>query len=208
MSARRKSAWSKAWLAALTAAVAACSVPVAYQPNDGVLEGMRSDQREQTFAEALSRARKPRIVQVWIDDSSYGYDSGVAIRDGFGIPVGYAPRRRVVYFANVGELRLYDNNAVFVFDTTGRLVDKLQFGYRDDAQRMIDLMAAYRAQRYAGASSPGPNRRPPHRYDRRYEPRPEPPPPPRYDPRYDRPGPDYDEGPYDEPPDRDPRYRY
>ncbi len=176
-------------LIALVAGLVACSVPVAYQPDDGVLEGMRADQREQLFAETLNRALKPRIGQVWVDDSSYGYDTSIAVRDGFGIPVGYAPRRRIVYFANVRELRLYDNDAVFVFDVTGRLVDKLRFGYREDAQRMIDLIAAYRAQRYAGAASPG-SERSRRRYDRRYEPRPQPPPPPRYDPRYDRPGPD------------------
>jgi hypothetical protein len=194
-------------LVVLFAVLVGCSSPVAYRPDDAVLEGMRSDQREQLFAETLSRALKPRIGQVWIDDSSYGYDSAVALRDGFGIPVAYAPRRRIVYFANVGELRLYDNDAVFVFDTSGRLVDKLQFGSRDDGQRMIDLIAAYRAQRYAGAASPGPDHRSPHRYDRRSRPRPPPPPPP-YDPRYDSPEREYDDAPYDEQGNDGRRYRY
>jgi hypothetical protein len=116
---------------------------------------MTRNQREQMFAETLSRALKPPIYQVWIDDASYGYDSARTVRDGFGIPVGYTTgRRRIVYFANVRELRLYDNNAVFVFDMSGRLVDKLQFAYPDDAQRMIDLIASYRAQRLAGEASP------------------------------------------------------
>jgi hypothetical protein len=175
---------------ALAVTLAGCSQPVAYQPNDGALDGMTRDQREQIFAETLSRAVKPRIFQVWIDDSSYGYDSSIAVRDGFGVPMGYTGRRRIVYFANVGELRLYDNHAVFVFDTSGRLVDKIQFGHYDDAARMIDLVAAYRAQRVAGGESPGPPRERGHRYDRRYE---QPPPDPRwedrppYDPRYDYP---------------------
>jgi hypothetical protein len=183
---------------ALAVTLAGCSQPVAYQPNDGALDGMTRDQREQIFAETLSRAVKPRIFQVWIDDSSYGYDSSVAVRDGFGIPVAYGGRRRIVYFGNIRELRLFDNHAVFVFDTSGRLIDKIQFGYADDAARMIDLMASYRAQRLAGGGSPGPSRETGHRYDRRYErrsdepryeePRYERPPPPPYDRRYD----DYD----------------
>jgi hypothetical protein len=188
MSMPRCRACSKLSLLALAVGLVACSVPVAYQPDEGVLEGMRSDQREQLFAETLSRALKPRIAQVWIDDSSYGYDGAVAVRDGFGIPIGYGARRRIVYFGNVRELRLYDNNAVFVFDVSGRLVDKLQFGYREDAQRMIDLIAAYRARRYAGAAAADTDHRARHRYDRRYEPRPMPPPPP-YDPRFGPPDP-------------------
>jgi hypothetical protein len=176
-------------LPALLAMLVACSSPVAYRADEEVLHGMTRDQREQLFAETLSRARKPRIYQVWIDDSSYGYDSEVPMRDGFGIPVGYAGRRRIVYFANVRELRLYDNHAVFVFDTTGRLVDKIQFGYREDAERMIDLIASYRAQRLTGTASPGPARPSGHRYDRRYEQRGDERDrdDPRYDPRYDEP---------------------
>jgi len=197
-------------LLVIVAALAGCAVPVAYQPNDGVLEGMTRDQREQLFAETLSRALKPPIYQVWIDDSSYGYDSAVALRSGFGVPVGYTGRRRIVYFANVRELRLYDNNAVVVVDTRGRVVDKIRFAYRDDAARMADLIASYRAQRYAGAASPGPGRDMGHRYDRRYERRDEERPyddrPPRA-PRYDEPPSGYDDDrDYDDP--YDDRRRY
>jgi hypothetical protein len=160
---------------------------------------------------------------VWIDDASYGYDGAVAVRDGFGIPVGYYPgRRRIIYFANIRELRLYDNNAVFVVDTSGQTVDKLVFGYRDDAQRMIDLMAAYRARRYSATPDTEPPRKgaqerrerqpPPYdpRYDRRYSPPPPPPgydprygPPPGYDPRWDGPPPPPDEYQGEGPPPRD-----
>ncbi|HXJ34174.1 MAG TPA: hypothetical protein VMS22_09045 [Candidatus Eisenbacteria bacterium] len=178
----------------LVGVLSGCARQVPYQPNDAVLEGMTRAQREQAFVETLSRALKPRIVQAWIDDASYGYDAAVTIRDGFGIPTGYyGGRRRVVYFANIRELRLYTNNAVFVVDTSGRTVDKLVYAYTDDAQRMIDLMAAYRARRYSGASqaepqSPGrPHRawRPPP-YDQQYDPRGNAP-PPGYD---DQSGPD------------------
>ena len=123
---------------------------------------------------------------MWIDDTSYCYDSAVAVRDGFGIPVGDTGRRSIVYFANIRELRLYENDAVFVVDTNGQTVDKLDFAYRDDAQKMIDLLASYRSRRYAGAGNDEP--RPSDR--RRYE-RPREPAPPPYDPRYDRPR-DYD----------------
>jgi hypothetical protein len=175
------------------AVLAGCSTQIAYWPDEAVLEGFGRDQREQMFAETLSRARKPPIAQVWIDDSSYGYDRPgryYAYPYYYGDPYygpyyGHPGRRRIVYFANVGELRLYSNNAVFVVDTTGRVVDKLVFGTQEDAVRMIDLMAAYRAQRYRAETSPGPGpQQRGHRYDRRYEaaPRPDP---------YD------DRGPYD-----------
>jgi hypothetical protein len=173
-----------------------------YPPNEGVLDGMTREQREQLFVESLSRARKPQIYQVWIDDASYGYDSTRTLRDGFGVPVGYTGQRRVVYFANVRELRLYDNHAIFVIDTSGRLVDKVQFAYRDDAERMIDLIAAYRAQRLAGQASPGPRYRSGPPYPRPYRRRGHEPPeegPPPYDPRddeYDR-FERYDDGPRD-----------
>jgi hypothetical protein len=202
---------------ALVTLLAGCASQLPYTPNDGALEGMTRDQREQLFVETLSRAVKPRIVQVWIDDASYGYDGAVAVRDGFGIPVGYYPgRRRIIYFANVRELRLYDNNAVFVVDTSGQTVDKLVFGYRDDAQRMIDLIAAYQARRYSATPDPEPPRKgpqggrerqpPPYdpRSDRRYDPRgygPPPgyyPPPPGYyppPPGYDGPPPGWNDGP-------------
>lgn len=178
-------------LVTLTVMLAGCSAPVAYRPDEEVLHAMTRDQREQIFVETISRASKPRIYQVWIDDVSYGYDSAVAVRDGFGIPVGDTGRRRIVYFANVRELRLYENDAVFVVDTNGRTVDKLDFAYREDAQRMMDLIAAYRANRYAGAGSPAgePRRHEPRPYQR--PPRERVPPP--YDPRYDRPPPDYDD---------------
>jgi hypothetical protein len=201
---------------ALVTFLSGCAAQLVYQPNDAVLDGMTREQREQLFVETLSRAIKPRIVQVWIDDASYGYDSAVAVRDGFGIPVGYYPgRRRGAYFANIRELRLYDNNAVFVVDTNGSTIDKLVFGYRDDAQRMIDLIAAYRARRYSGAAEtePPPDRRrerrlrqpPPYdpRNDRRYDPRWDGPPPGYYPPPgYDGPPPGYDGPPpgYDGPP--------
>lgn len=173
-------------LVALCAIVSGCAAPVAYRPNEAVLDGMTPDQREQMFVETLSRAAKPRILQVWIDDASYGYDSPQAIRDGFGVPVGYTGRRRIVFFANVRELQLYDNGAVFVVDTTGRTVDKIRFAYPDDAQRMIDLIAAYRARRFAGASAP--RAKADRRYDRRDDRRRKAAPPP-YDPRYDEPPP-------------------
>jgi hypothetical protein len=177
-------------LVALCAIVSGCAAPVPYRPNEAALDGMRRDQREQMFVETLSRAAKPRILQVWIDDASYGYDSAQTVRDGFGVPVGYTGRRRIVFFANVRELQLYDNGAVFVVDTTGRTVDKIRFAYPDDAQRMIDLIASYRARRYAGASSPRdePDRRYDRRYDRRDDRRREWSPPPD-NPRYDEPPP-------------------
>ena len=201
MTSRMRSRAAASVVSALCAAVlTACATPVSYQPNEAALDGMTRDQREQMFVETLSRAAKPRIQQVWIDDASYGYDSAVAVRDGFGIPIGYTGRRRVVFFANVRELRLYDNDAVIVVDTSGRTVDKVVFGYRDDAQRMIDLIAAYRARRYAGAASPGRGTEAERRDQRRREGRP---PAPR-DPRYDRPPPH--DPRYDRPPPRDPRY--
>ena len=43
----------------IAATTIACSTPIAYQPSEGVLDGMSRDQREQLFAETLSRARKP-----------------------------------------------------------------------------------------------------------------------------------------------------
>jgi len=177
-------------LVALCAIVSGCASPVAYRPNEAALDGMTRDQREQMFVETLSRAAKPPILQVWIDDASYGYDSAQTVRDGFGLPVGYTGRRRIVFFANVRELQLYDNGAVFVVDTTGRTVDKIRFAYPDDAQRMIDLIASYRARRYAGASAPRdePDRRFDRRYDRRDDRRREWSPPPD-DRRYDEPPP-------------------
>ncbi len=195
----------------LIGVLSGCARQLPYQPNDAVLEGMTRAQREQAFVETLSRALKPRIVQAWIDDAAYGYDSAVAIRDGFGIPTGYyGGRRRVVYFANIRELRLYDNNAVLVVDTSGRTVDKLVYAYRDDAQRMVDLIAAYRARRYSGAGqaepqSPGREHRAwhPPPYDQPYDPRYEPRPGPGYDPRGNvppPPGSDDQSGPDDGPP--------
>ena len=190
-------------LVTLAVVLIGCSQPIFYRPDAEVLHGMTADQRDQVFVETISRASKPRIYQVWVDDVAYGYDSAVAVRDGFGIPVGDARRSRIVYFANIRELRLYDNDAVLVVDTTGRTVDKLDFAYREDAQRMMDLIAAYRANRYAGARRDDQTRR----YDRRrYAPPPprERRPPPSYDPR---PRGYYDEddryGPRDDDPRRD-----
>lgn len=132
---------------AAVALLAGCAARIDYRPDDGALQGLTRRQREQVFVETISRAVKPRIVQVWIDDVSYGHDAGRVVRGGFGIPVGQVPVRRIVYFANVGRLQLFTNDAVFVYDTSGRVLDKLVFANRADAQYAMDVIAAYRARR-------------------------------------------------------------
>ena len=181
-------------VAAVTALVVGCSAPVAYRPNETAFDGLTQDQRDEAFVDTLRRASKPRIVAAWVDDHSYTYETPLAVRDGWGIPMGYVPRRRTVDFGNVRELRLYDNNAVFVVDNGDRYADKLAFAHREDAERMIDLIGTYRARHLAGVTSPRmharrPERRPPRYgppppYDRRYGA------PPPYDPRYGPPPPD------------------
>jgi hypothetical protein len=147
-----------------------CSAPVAYRPDAESLHGLERRQREQVFVETISRAIKPRIVQVWIDDVAYGHDDGRVVRDGFGIPVGRYAARRIIYFANVGRLQMFTNNAVFVYDTSGRVVDKLRFGNPDDAARAMDVIAAYRERRMGPGAQHHDDYDPEARYEnRRYE---------------------------------------
>jgi hypothetical protein len=127
--------------------LAACSAPIDYRPNPESLHGLSRPQREQVFVETISRAIKPRIFQVWIDDVSYGHDDGRVVRGAFGEPLGIVPRRRIIYFVNIGHLQLFTNNAVFVYDTSGRVVDKLVFSNVTDAQYTMDVIEGYRAMR-------------------------------------------------------------
>jgi hypothetical protein len=163
---------SRAGLTALSivAILAGCSAPVDYRPDEETLHGLERRQREQVFVETISRAIKPRIVQVWIDDVSYGHDAGRVVRDAFGIPVAQVPERRIVHFANIGRLQMFTNDAVFVYDTSGRVVDKLRFSNPSDAQRAMDVIAAYRARRLGPGAESYDDYDPEDRYrDRRYE---------------------------------------
>lgn len=147
-----------------------CSAPVQYRPDEESLHGLETRQREQVFVETISRAIKPRIVQVWIDDVSYGHDAGRVVRDAFGVPVGQYPERRIIYFVNISRLQLFTNNAIFVYDTNGRVVDKLRFSNPSDAQAAMDVIAAYQARRMAPGAERYDDRDADRRYrDRRYE---------------------------------------
>lgn len=143
---RRSPRAAHVWMLTVSMTLAlACSAKVPYQPRDGALDGVPEGERQRAFAETLTKAVKPRIVQVWVDDASYGYESDRVVRG--------ANQRSGVYFINVSRADLYSNNVVFVVDTNERVVDRVGFATPNDARAFIDVLAFYRTRRVAGVSA-------------------------------------------------------
>jgi hypothetical protein len=134
------------------AAALGCTPRTDYQPRDQVLDGLGAPEQERKFSEALTRAVKPRITGVQVDLNRYAYQAEVTVHGAYGIPVGSAGRAVSVYFANVERVDVYENNAVFVVGTNGRVVDKVVFGTPEDARAFADVVASYRALRQAAGN--------------------------------------------------------
>jgi len=122
--------------------LAACASRVPYQPRNGVLDGVSEEEQRRAFGEALTRATKPRIAQVRVDDASYGYD----------IWRGRVSQPTETDFANISRIDLYSNNAVLVLDRNDRVVSKVAFGNPTDARSFIDVLSYYRARRLQGGA--------------------------------------------------------
>ena len=133
--------------------LAACSARIPYQPRNDVLTGLDAEAQRRAFAESLSRAIKPRIGGVWLSDDGFTFDYQRIVRDGFGIPVAAVSEHDVgIYFANIAQLDLYTNNAVFIVGTNGQVLFKVVFGSRSDAESFIDTASALKARRLADGS--------------------------------------------------------
>lgn len=144
-------------------ALAGCPSTVPYRPQEGVLREVNGSEARARLRETLGRAIEPPVQWVHVDDESVRYRYKDIVRGPFGIPTGSLERTQEVFFVNVRQIELWDNDWVYMYGVDARLIAKVCFDDERDARSFADLMTSFRERRVRGikrksAPEPAPER--------------------------------------------------
>ena len=131
---------------ALCAVSSGCVAIIPYEYNSAHLEGLDAGVAEEAFEALIANAARPRISYADVEDEYYEFQTEQVIHGAYGVPTGSTGTKFRVEFTTVGEVRIYENDVVYVLNTDSSFVHLIQFAKQDDAKRFADFVMSYRAR--------------------------------------------------------------
>jgi hypothetical protein len=141
---------SKVWLIrALVVVVlglvgSGCATPIAYAPNDRLLEQMSYEDASQELRDNLHKVHAPNIAKIEFTPESVTYG---------GIGAFTVPFTHKIWFKQVGSVEVYTNGTAHVLDAAGNTTHNLKYYTQEDASRLADLLMSFRNWAQSGGSA-------------------------------------------------------
>jgi hypothetical protein len=123
---------SRLFLALLCILLTGCVYAIDHQPNPAMFRTLPRADAERQLQQVLRRARQPVLDEVTITDDYVQYHlQGTARLVRLG-------------WAQMGDVAVFNNHAVFVHDTGGAYIAQLFFATAEDARQCADLLLLFR----------------------------------------------------------------
>lgn len=121
---------------------AGCVSVVPYQPKSNLVAESGVESAQAQLADLLRRAAAPRFSSVEVDDRRAKLTM-IHTHIGPFYQAIHTPIPVDILYAMVSRMELYENNYVFSYDASGRLLmPKILFASRDDARLFMDLITS------------------------------------------------------------------
>lgn len=111
-----------------------CPTPIQYQPQDRTLRELGPHGAQQQLQTVLSNAITPRVTSAEVIDNTLRYQT----------PVGNSSEERKLPLQDVGDVSLFANHVVYVYNRDKSRITPFRFKNAQDAKTFIDLIAFFR----------------------------------------------------------------
>lgn len=145
-------------LACATAGLSSgCIARIAYEPNTGLVDQLGYEAAARELGDVLVRSRNPVVTDVEVAPDAFSFVTAGVVWGWWGV-IG---NRRVIPFADVGRIDIYENDRAFMIDVRGRERGSFDFNARADSLRFADLVLSFHAWDPARAPEVHPHEPPP-----------------------------------------------